>query len=332
MRQGSSGHRGTSRRVQYGVSIVEVMIALTLGLVAVGAAAAIYLANRKSFATAESIARMEENARFAVDLLSRDIREAGNSICGGALISTNVVTPTNTWALWDRGLVGDVLTSGSPSAGFTIAAPTGATRQLANTSSLLIWSASAAGTPIQITGHNRTTRTFTTSGDSGFQPNDVVVACDGSQVLTVEVETDPSGNDLTYVDNAASSPQINPGGYLTPLTAHIWYVGKSATQPGAYSLRRLSIDKTGAWGGNNDEMVTGVTDLQISYLLADTFGAPSASSYQNAAAVGTQWPLVSAVRLTLTLATVDKTGSSGSAATVITHDVPMTAGIKVRLP
>ncbi len=332
MRRVSAGQASQSRRLQSGLSMIEVMIALTLGLVAVGGATVIYLSNRQSYAMVESVARLEENARFAVDLLSRDIREAGNSVCGGALISTNLVTATNTWAMWERGLVGDVL-SPSPSAGLTIAAPTGPTAQVAGTGSLLVWSGSAAGTPVQITAHDPVAKTFTTSGNSGYKASDVVVACDGSQLLTVELPSDASGTTVTYTDVPPSrSPQLNAGGYLNPLTAYIWYIGSSTTQTGAKALRRLTIDKSGSWGINNDEMVTGVSGLQIKYLLANAAGVPTATDYQNATAVGTQWPLVSAVRLTLTFENSDKAGSTGSAATAIQYEVPMTANIKVRVP
>jgi type IV pilus assembly protein PilW len=319
-----------ARSLQYGVSIIEVMVALTLGLVAVGGAAAIYLANRRSFTIVENVGRLEENARFAIDLLSRDIREAGNSVCGGALIPTNIVTAPNDWALWDRALVGIVFAN-SPTPGLTIASPPGGSAQMSNTDSLLVWSGSAAGSPFQITSHSLASKSITTSGNTNYQANDVVVACDGSQLLTFEVASTPVANVLTYIDPSASSPQLNAGGYLTPLTAHVWYVGKSATT-GGYALRRLTIDKTGSWGSNNDEMVTGVTGLQIRYLLADATGLPTGTDYQDSTAVGTQWPLVTAVRLTLTLSTLDPAGSTGSASTVITHDVPMTVNIKVRVP
>jgi type IV pilus assembly protein PilW len=332
MKPVSAHQRSQARRLQYGLSMIEVMIALTLGLVAVGGATAIFLSNRQSFAVVESVARLEENVRFAVDLLSRDIREAGNSVCGGALIRTDVVTATNTWATWERGLVGDVLNS-SPVAGLTLARPTGDTAQITGTGSLLVWSGSAAGTPVQFTAHNPTAKTFTTSGASGYKRADVLVACDGSQLLTFEAAIDASGDTVTYTDGTPpSSPQLNAGGYLNPLTAHIWYIGKSTTQADKKALRRLTIDKSGSWGNNNDEMVTGVSGLQIRYLLTNAAGVPTATQYLDSTAVGTQWPLVSAVRLTLTFETSDSAGSTGSAATAITYEVPVTVNIKVRVP
>ena len=324
MRAFAVNHRPTPRRWQRGLSIVEVMVALTLGLVAVGGAAAIYLANRRSFATVESVARLEENERFALDLLSREIREAGNSVCGGAMITTNLVTPTPNWATWGQGLLGDVLVSAA--AAGKIVGPTGATAQ-AGGNSLLVWSGSSGGTPVQITAVSPATNTLTTNIAHGFSVNDVIVACDGSQLITFAVASN-TATSLTYT---GLSPALKVGGYLNKLSAHIWYVGGGTTPPaGTTSLRRLTIDKTGSWGASdNDEMLIGVKDMQISYLEANASGTPTTNDYVSAANV-VNWSAVAAVRLNLTLATLDQTGSNGSAATVITHELPMTVNLKAR--
>ena len=116
-------------RAQIGVSLVEVMVALTMGLFVVGGAAAIYLANRNSFATVENVARVEENARFAAELLARDIREAGNSPCGGAMTTANLVSSTasRNWAGWDRGLLGNPMAATGSLAATVARPPVGST-------------------------------------------------------------------------------------------------------------------------------------------------------------------------------------------------------------
>ncbi len=314
------------RHAQAGVSLVELMIAITLGLVAVGAAMAIFLANRKSFALVEGVARMQENARFAVDMLSRDIREAGNAVCGGNLTSVNIVSPNvpsgNAWATWDRGLVGDDWNSG-------FSAPTGSSPlQIANTDSLLLWSASSGGTPIQITQHTINTGTFTASTTPGYIPDDVVTACDGSQLVTFVVGS-VTNQTVGYSNGASLTKAIAAGGFLNTLSAELWYVGQSTTGA-ASSLRRISRSKT-TGSTKNDEMVEGVTNMQIQYLVGDATGAPAATAYVDAASV-TDWTKVIAVRVTLSLATQDSVGTTGSANTTVSRTVPLAVGIKRRLP
>lgn len=309
------------RHAQAGVSLVELMIAITLGLVAVGAAMSIFLANRKSFALVEGLARVQENARFAVDMLSRDIREAGGVVCGGNLTPVNIVPSGNAWATWDRGLVGDDWNSGFPE-------PTsGSPLKIANTDSLLLWSASSGGTPIQITQHTINAGTFTVAATPGYAQDDVVTACDGSQLVTFVVGS-VTNQTVSYSNGASLTKAIAAGGFLNTLSAELWYVGQSTTGA-ASSLRRISRSKT-TGSTQNDEMVEGVTNMQIQYLLGDATGAPVATSYVDAASV-TDWKKVIAVRIILTLATQDSVGTTGNANTTVSRTVPITVGIKRRL-
>ncbi len=320
------------RRAQAGVSLVELMIAITLGLLATGAALAIYLSNRTSFALVEGVARMQENARFAVDLLSRDIREAGGVVCGGSLVAVNIVSGSNTWSVWDRGLVGNVLGSGTGQ----LTAPNGTTTaQIGSTESLLVWSASSSGTPVQIVSHSPATGTFTTASAPNYKQDQVVTACDGSNVATFRVSeaTGASGTSVKYTNPGVNgiSNTFAPGGFLNPLSAQVWYIGKSTDNTTTKSLRRLTLNPDGSYTNANDEMVVNVSNMRIQYLLGDASGAPAATTYVDATSI-TDWTKVIAVRVTLTLATQDSVGTTGSAAAAVTRTVPFTVAIRRRLP
>lgn len=304
------------------------MIAITLGLVAVAAAMTIYLANRKSFALVEGVARMQENARFAVDLLSRDIRAAGGAVCGGSLVSVNIVPDTNTWSIWDRGLVGNVLGANQ------LLAPSGSTAKISTpvTDSLLVWNASSSGAPVQIVSHAvGAAGSFTTASASGYVVGQVITACDSLQLITFEVSA-ISGNIVSYGNGDAVTTPLSPGGFLSPLSAHVWYVGGSTdTAAASSSLRRLTIDKAGSYVNDNEEIVVNVKNMQIQYLVGNSDGAPVGTDYVVAASV-TDWTKVIAARITLTLATKDTVGTTGSSETVVGHSVPFTVGIRRRMP
>lgn len=62
---------------QQGLSIVEFMIAITLGLLLLVGITQIFLANKTTFNTTDSMSRLEENGRFAMELLAKHIRMAG---------------------------------------------------------------------------------------------------------------------------------------------------------------------------------------------------------------------------------------------------------------
>lgn len=62
---------------QRGVSLVELMVGLVIGLVLVLAASAVYLFSKNSFNYATEISQLEENGRFAINLLTKHIQSAG---------------------------------------------------------------------------------------------------------------------------------------------------------------------------------------------------------------------------------------------------------------
>ena len=62
---------------QDGFSLVEIMVAMTLGLVLLGGTIAIYASSKDSYRLQENIAGMQENARFAIHALRRDVEMAG---------------------------------------------------------------------------------------------------------------------------------------------------------------------------------------------------------------------------------------------------------------
>jgi type IV pilus assembly protein PilW len=84
-------------RVSRGFSLVEMMVAMTIGLVLVGAGIAVYANSRAAYTVNESISRLQETARYALDEITRDLRLAGywglNS--SAALVSGNLPDANN---------------------------------------------------------------------------------------------------------------------------------------------------------------------------------------------------------------------------------------------
>lgn len=60
-----------------GFSIIELMVALVLGLLVAIAAATVFVQGKRSYGQNEQLSRTQENGRFAVKLLQRDLSMAG---------------------------------------------------------------------------------------------------------------------------------------------------------------------------------------------------------------------------------------------------------------
>lgn len=83
---------------QAGITLLETMVALTLGLAVVSVAFSIYTSNRSVFKQISGMARLQESARVAEALLSADLRQADGSLCRKNLPTTNVINSTAWWA------------------------------------------------------------------------------------------------------------------------------------------------------------------------------------------------------------------------------------------
>jgi len=76
-------------RSQAGLSIVEIMVALTIGLFIIGGILYVFVSSRTVFSTNDAIARIQEDGRITMEILAREIRQAGFIGCA----NTQVVTP-----------------------------------------------------------------------------------------------------------------------------------------------------------------------------------------------------------------------------------------------
>jgi type IV pilus assembly protein PilW len=60
-----------------GFTIIEMMIAMVLGLILIGGIAGLFAGSRQSFKVDEQVSRMQDEARFALDEIAGDLRMAG---------------------------------------------------------------------------------------------------------------------------------------------------------------------------------------------------------------------------------------------------------------
>ena len=64
------------RNKQRGVTLVELMIAMAISLIVLLGVISVYITSKRSYVVQEEFARMQENANFAFQYLTQDIRQA----------------------------------------------------------------------------------------------------------------------------------------------------------------------------------------------------------------------------------------------------------------
>lgn len=66
-----------TRRTQLGLSLVELMVAMALGLLLMTGVIQVFLSSRQTYAANEAMGRLQENGRFALEFIARSARLAG---------------------------------------------------------------------------------------------------------------------------------------------------------------------------------------------------------------------------------------------------------------
>lgn len=72
------------RRVIYsqkGMNLVEILIAMFLGVILIAGTIQVYFGSKQTYRMQDNLARLQENGRFAMDFISRDIRMADSWGC-----------------------------------------------------------------------------------------------------------------------------------------------------------------------------------------------------------------------------------------------------------
>ncbi|MGH8076521.1 MAG: prepilin-type N-terminal cleavage/methylation domain-containing protein [Lysobacter sp.] len=287
-----------------GFSLIELMIALILGLVVVAAAGGIFISNKRSFNATETIGRIQENGRVAFELMARDVRESSGTPCGKNIPIANVLEDAS--FDWGVGLKG----YGGSQAVTSVAFGTTPGLRVAGTDAVEFKSATDGLT--SVSKHNPASATIHLGKDDHpFKDDDILIICDYASAAIFQV-TGPTTPVLHVVHNTgtgsignsckALSFPVDPSCSTKPkdgkkfannsiiakYTSTLWFVGYNAR--GGKSLYRK------VYGVPAEEITEGVDNMDLTYLV------PGQSSYAAATAVGAgDWTNVNAVRIALSL-------------------------------
>lgn len=335
---------------QRGFTIVELMVALVLGLVLVGGVINVFVTSGQTTRVNQNLSRIHENARFAVEMMAREIREAGQVPCGSTL-SANVIRDASGgapvvpwWASTFSGMVQgfDNTTNSTAIKGFGA----GTADRVTNTDAILILRPSSDEADLRrMASHDPASTSFkdattiTTAVRDRYYSRPSLI-CDGRSAALLQIgaasiglgEYDYGTGTLNCSMNLGSANDtcssttprtFDAGAQLTVWDPAFWYVGFNAR--GTRSLYRVGIKvnkTTGTIEMDVQEMIPDVENLQIDYLTRnrDT-GNVLATDWKAASdpAFASGWNSetnptaeVVAVRATLTLRSTEAVGEGGN--------------------
>ncbi len=313
------------RRRAAGVTLVELMISLVLGLMVVGVAIGIFASNRQTYRATENLGWIQENVRVAFELMARDLREAGGNPCVNNLPIANVLNApsggagTGWWAdiqNWTTAVRGFGAADAFPGGSF------GTTAGARSTGTDAIQLTSGDDTVVTISAHNTGTAQFTVNTTThGFNAGDVLVACNSMQAAIFQAST-VSGQTIGHATGGTSPGNCTsslglvgvgeacntrdpfefaaPNSVMVRLHATRWFIANNANgRPALYQSR------LGGGVMASQEVVEGVTDMDITYLRRGR------TVYETAADIGTDWPDVVAARIELTVESTENVGVGG---------------------
>lgn len=313
-----SGHmRYAPRRIgtSPGFTLIELMVAMLLGLIVIAGVVSVFLANQRTYRTNQALSDVQDGSRIAFEMMARDIRNAGLTGCSNGGRVANVLNNgpsgggTAWWANWNNVLIG----YDGNQTDLAVATGSGEGQRVSGTHSLML--VGAEGTGVSVKVNSEPAATFTLNeASSDLKAGDVIIVCDPDHATLVQI-TNYSGGTITHaasgspgncttdlnfptVCSSSSSYVFATNAQIARLGASDWYIGNNPV--GGRSLYRKELVTTaGVPTPTAQEMVRDVTDMKIFY-------HQSGGTDFAAASPSTNWALVNAVQVTLALESVDK--------------------------
>ncbi len=311
-----------------GLTLVELLVSISIGLVVVGALVALYLSTARSYRQLDALAQLQSNARYVFEIMGYDIRMAGNMTCHvpGQTRAANFVDNyrNNWWSDTSQPLFGQDETADSNAKGDSNFKPDYKDNALRG-DTLIVLRANADETMGKVGSYDlgEGAIPFSDPTNAGFKNGRLLLLTDCLKQAAVFQKTGPAdpsdmspighdknckanlqGSNLNPDSPSGSCPtggvtQAMSGAKLLPLSANAYYLRESPYKyPNSNqkipSLFRQTLTTSGnAPTTTAEELVSGVTDLQLLYGV-DSSASPSGviDSYLSASqinAAGYDW-------------------------------------------
>ena len=278
-----------------GYSLVELMVALTIGLIILVAVTSLFATSKASYSTQVGQDALQENGRYAIRALADDVRLAGfvGVTYDPIMVSPQVYTATAVTSACEANWVN----IGQPIFGLNASATSGAGSNAGATFTACIPAADyKVGTDILVLRH--------ASGQTTCPLVGGVPTCPSATTIYMQTELDRANFFTgTAPPAAASSPSS-----IHEMNINVYYIRPHATVAGDGIPTLVRETLIAGPQMVAQPLVEGVESMQISYGIDTTVpGDLVVDSYVTAAGV-TNWTQVVSIRVELLVRTPSKEG------------------------
>ncbi|MDE2107997.1 MAG: PilW family protein [Gammaproteobacteria bacterium] len=315
---------------QSGLSLIELMIAMAVGLILLAGVLSIFISSRQGYSTNSAVATVQENGRFALDFIRDATRQAGYMGCGtsGQIVSYLNPVPGSLPYDFDIGVYGFEYTGTAPTKTFVIGSENPAAVVAGDWSPTLDASLPASGADYAIPGSDvlvvryavsdpayitsipsNNSASYKLNNNFSVSPSDIVLISNCLSGIVMQITNvsagGGSGNVVANTGGAWSPgngqkgiPASFVGAQLIKPVTDVFYIGQGTDKSPA--LFEAVTDPTAATGFDYNELVPGVENMQVLYGV-DTTGTRVPSEYDTADVVNAAnaWNRVVSVRVSL---------------------------------
>ena len=294
-----------NKSCQTGMTFIEIMIALLMGSILLGGVLQVFLGSKQTFRMQQALSRLQENGRFALDFLAKDIRMAGFLGCNSSITSIDIKLPNRFNRAFNDVLSGDESITES-----WISNACGNNGEcIRGTDAITFYSANSCG---GLLSKNASSKLYLNSNNTcRILAKDIVLISNCSNANIFRPTQVPSIDIINYSNNNYNLFDIQDylpqAAEVFSVNAYTYFIRTGASgQPALWRLNNAKAVTTTT--DNPVELIEGIENMQIVYGVDSPLDQNKIPNYYLPAdqvSNSNNWPNVVSVQISLLAVSLD---------------------------
>jgi type IV pilus assembly protein PilW len=291
-----------NKSCQTGMTFIEIMIALLMGSILLGGVLQVFLGSKQTFKMQQALSRLQENGRFALDFLAKDIRMAGFLGCNSSITSIDINLPNRFDRAFKYVLSGDESITKS-----WISNACGNNGEcIRGTDAITFYSANSCG---GLLSNNASSKLYLNSDTCRILAKDIVLISNCVNVnifRPTQVSSIDKIKSIEYISNNKIFPidsYVPKEAEVFSVNAYTYFIRTGTGISKQPSLWRLNNAKAIIPSDNPVEFIEGIENMQIAYGVDS--GSVKTPNYYAPANQVSNWSKVVSVQISLLAVSLD---------------------------